>query len=49
MLKVPTNIKIVAIEAKNMYNLGEKLTEETRKKIPFLIKKLKSILKDVSK
>jgi hypothetical protein len=32
-----------------MYNLGEKLTEEMKKKIPVVIKKLKSLLKDISK
>ena len=48
-LKVPKNIKIIAIEAKNMYNLGEKLTEEMKEKVPVVIKKLKSLLRDISK
>jgi len=48
-LKVPTRIKIIAIEAKNIYNLGENLTGEMKKEIPVIIKKLKSVLKEISK
>ncbi|MFO7980598.1 MAG: hydrogenase maturation protease [Candidatus Aminicenantes bacterium] len=47
-LKVPDKTKIIAIEAKNMYNLGENLTEEMKKKIPVILKKLKSILREIS-
>ncbi|GEM_PF-2537859 len=32
-----------------MYNLGEKLAEEMEEKIPVIIKKLKSLLEDISK
>jgi len=48
-LKVPTTIKIIAIEAKNMYNLGENLTKKMKKKIPVILNKLKSVLKEISK
>ncbi|MFW6140281.1 MAG: hydrogenase maturation protease [Acidobacteriota bacterium] len=47
-LKVPAKIKIIAIEARNMYNLGENLSEEMKKKIPAILKKLKSVLKEIS-
>ncbi|HDR68465.1 MAG TPA: hydrogenase maturation protease, partial [Bacteroidaceae bacterium] len=33
-LHVPSNIKIVAVEAKSLYNLGEGLTPEMEKSIP---------------
>ncbi len=48
-LKVPSSIKIIAIEAKNMYNLGEILTEEMKKKVPEILIILKSLLKEISK
>jgi hydrogenase maturation protease len=43
-LKVPSRVKVVAVEAKNMYNLGEGLTEEMKKAVPEIAKKVKSIL-----
>jgi hydrogenase maturation protease len=43
-LKVPSRVKVVAVEAKNMYNLGEGLTEEMKKAIPEIARKVKSIL-----
>jgi hydrogenase maturation protease len=46
-LKVPTHIKVIALEAKNMYHLGENMTEEMKNKIPVILKKLKSLLKEI--
>jgi hydrogenase maturation protease len=43
-LKVPSRVKVVAVEAKNMYNLGEGLTEEMKKAVPTIAKKIKNIL-----
>lgn len=45
-LKVPSQIKIIAVEAKNLYNLGEGLTEEMKKAIPVIMKKVKETLKE---
>jgi len=44
-LKVPSQIKIIAVEAKNLYNLGEGLTEEMKKSIQVIMKKVIEILK----
>ena len=44
-LKVPSRIKIIAVEAKNMYNLGEGLSKEMTKAIPAIVKEVKKILK----
>lgn len=46
-LKVPIKIKIIAIEAKNIYNLGEGLSEEMKRAIPGIIKKVKKVLKTI--
>jgi len=40
-LKVPSKIKIIAVEAKNMYNLGEGLSEEMTKAILSITRKEK--------
>lgn len=45
-LKVPTRIRIIAVEAKNLYNLGEGLSEEMRIAIPVIAEKVKKILKE---
>jgi len=37
--------KIIAVEAKKMYNLGEGLTEEMTKVIPGIVEKVKKVLK----
>jgi hydrogenase maturation protease len=42
--KVPAQIDIIAVEAKNLYHLGEGLTEEMVKAIPEIIHKLKDLL-----
>jgi hydrogenase maturation protease len=44
-LKIPSKIKIIAVEAKSIYNLGEGLTEEMRKALPAIIRKVKLVLK----
>lgn len=44
-LKVPSKIKIIAVEAKNMYNLGESLSPEMEKVLPSIIKEVKKALK----
>ncbi len=43
-LKVPAKIKIIAVEAKNMYNLGEGLSPEMEKALPSIIKEVKKAL-----
>lgn len=43
-LHVPTDIKIVAIEAKNLYNLGEGLTPEMEESIPKILTLIKKML-----
>ncbi len=45
-LKVPSRIKIIAVEAKNQYNLGEGLTEEMTKAIPAIVKVVKKVLQE---
>jgi len=44
-LKVPSRIKIIAVEAKNMYSLGEGLTKEMTKAIPDIMQKVREVLK----
>jgi hydrogenase maturation protease len=43
-LKVPSLIKIIAVEAKDLYNLGEGLTPEMNTAIPKIIRELKNLL-----
>lgn len=43
-LKVPSEIKIIAVEAKDLYNLGEGLTPEMEKAIPKIIQELRTLL-----
>lgn len=43
-LNMPNHINIVAVEAKNLYNLGEGLTEKMKKAIPQIIKTLKKVI-----
>jgi len=42
--KVPSQIDIIAVEAKNLYHMGEGLTEEMTRAIPEIILKLKELL-----
>ncbi|MFB0566340.1 MAG: hydrogenase maturation protease [Candidatus Aminicenantaceae bacterium] len=44
-LKVPSKIRIVAAEAKNLYNLGEGLSEEMTEALPAILQKVKEVLK----
>ncbi len=46
-LEVPSRIKIVAVEARNMYNLGEGLSEEMARAIPAVIERVKDILNEM--
>ncbi len=43
-LRIPSKIKIIAVEAKNMYNLGENLTEEMTRAIPLIVKSANKVL-----
>lgn len=43
-LKMPSLIKIIAVEAKNIYKLGEELSPEIKDVIPDVIEKVKEIL-----
>jgi hydrogenase maturation protease len=45
-LKVPDKIKVIAVEAKNMYNMGEKLTPEMEKAVPGILSRLNSLIED---
>ena len=45
-LKVPSKIKIIAVEAKNQYNLGEGLTEEMTEAMPTIVKEVKKVLQE---
>lgn len=47
-LKVPDKIKIIAVEAKNMYNLGESLTPEMKQAVPNILSQLKSVLRTLN-
>jgi len=46
-LKVPAIVKIIAVEAKNIYNLGEGLSEEMKRCIPNILENIKIILNDL--
>jgi len=48
-LKVPMQIKIIAVEAKDMYNLGEGLTPEMEKAVPRIIRELQKLLAQLQK
>jgi len=43
-LKVPSTIKIIGIEAKNIYHLGECLSQEIQEAIPSIKKKIKKLI-----
>ena len=43
-LNVPSQIKVIAVEAKNMYNLGESLTREMESAVPRIVAELKNLL-----
>lgn len=45
-LHVPSEIQIVAVEAKNMNTLGEGLSQEMREKLPAIVRRLKSVLRE---
>jgi len=47
-LQVPARIKIIAVEAKNMYNLGEELTEEMTNAIPAIVEQVKNVLREIA-
>jgi Ni,Fe-hydrogenase maturation factor len=42
-------IKIIAVEAKDMYNLGEGLTPEMEKAVPRIIRELQQLLAQLQK
>jgi len=46
-LRVPSKIKIVAVEAKNIYNLGEGLSQEMKKALPKIISQVKKVLQSI--
>ncbi|UCE22154.1 MAG: hydrogenase maturation protease [Candidatus Aminicenantes bacterium] len=47
-LNVPSKIKIIAVEAKNQYNLGEGLTEEMTKAMPVIVEEVKKVLQELA-
>ena len=47
-LQVPSRIKIIAVEAKNIYNLGEGLTQEMTKAIPAIVEQVKNVLREIA-
>jgi hydrogenase maturation protease len=46
-LHVPTRIRIVAVEAKNMYHLGEGISAEMAKALPRILARVKDVLKNL--
>lgn len=44
-LRVPEEIKIIAVEAKNMYNLGEGLSPEMTEALPSIVQEVRNALK----
>jgi hydrogenase maturation protease len=48
-LHVPAKIKVVAVEAKNIYDLGEELSQEMRSSIPAIIEKVKEVLEAMNR
>ncbi len=44
-LHMPSRIQVVAVEAKNLHSLGEKLSEEMEKNMPAIAEKVKKILR----
>jgi len=47
-LKVPDRIQVIGVEAKNLYRLGEGLTEGMRRAIPDILHSLKRVLEGTS-
>ena len=45
-LRVPSRIKVVAVEAKNIHRLGEGLSEEMARAMPRILAKVKGVLRD---
>jgi hydrogenase maturation protease len=45
-LHVPSHIRVVAVEARNMYTMGEDLSPEMRGKLPAIIRQVKRILRE---
>ncbi len=43
-LKVPSRIKVIAVEAKRMYNLGEGLTQDMKNAIPRIVQEVQTLL-----
>ncbi len=48
-LEVPTEIDVIALEAKNIYQMGEGLTDEMTQAIPEIIKTLQRLLENHDK
>lgn len=47
-LNVPSRIKIIAVEAKILYNLGEGLTEEMIQAIPAIVEEVNKVLREIA-
>lgn len=45
-LAVPANIKVVAVESRNIHSLGEGLSEDMRRALPEIIRRVKEILRN---
>jgi len=45
-LRVPSRIKVVAVEAKNIHRLGEGLSEEMARAMPRILARVRGVLKD---
>lgn len=46
-LRVPSHIKIIAIEAKDLFHLGEGLSPEIENKIPEILEELKNLIEEI--
>ncbi|MDH7511468.1 MAG: hydrogenase maturation protease [Clostridiales bacterium] len=44
-LHMPSRIRVVAVEAKNIHSLGEKLSQEMEKNMPAIAEKVKEVLR----
>jgi len=45
-LKVPREIQVIAVEAKNIYHLGEGLSEKMKEALPAILQKAREVLKN---
>lgn len=47
-LHVPAKVKVIAVEAKSSYRLGEGLSQEMQNSLPAIIRKVKEVLEELN-